>query len=111
MTAVGLPAGGTGLGKVAARGAVTACGTVLALILLFAAVGGQSPSAPAGTSGGVNTAAIPAAYVPWVLAAGSMCTAISPAVIAAQDQVESGWNQRVRPAPAWPPAKTHPHRL
>lgn len=45
---------------------------------------------PAGS--GVNTTQIPAAYVRWVLAAGSICPAITPAVIAAQDQAESGWN-------------------
>ncbi|HXL95701.1 MAG TPA: bifunctional lytic transglycosylase/C40 family peptidase [Streptosporangiaceae bacterium] len=96
MTAVGLHGGGTGIGRVVVRGGVAACGAVLALILLFAAVGGQAPSSP--SSGAVNTADIPAAYVPWVLAAGSLCAAISPAVIAAQDQVESGWNPDARNA-------------
>src|SRR6202453_1493041 len=96
MTAVGLHGGGTGIGRVVVRGGVAACGAVLALILLFAAVGGQAPSSP--SSGAVNTADIPAAYVPWVLAAGSLCAAITPAIIAAQDQVESGWNPDARNA-------------
>ena len=64
---------------------------MLALILLFAAVGGQAAGHRL-RRGAVNTADIPAAYVPWVLAAGSLCATITPAVIAAQDQVESGWN-------------------
>jgi cell wall-associated NlpC family hydrolase len=34
--------------------------------------------------------------VPWVLRAGSLCAAIPPAIIAAQDQVESGWAPNVR---------------
>ena len=93
MTALNLPAGGYGAGRLAVRGGLAAATAILALILLFAAVGGQAPGAPAGGSGGaVNTSAIPAAYVPWVLAAGSLCAAITPAVIAAQDQAESDWN-------------------
>jgi len=69
-----------------------------AVVLLFAAAGGQAPSVSTSGGGAVNTADIPAAYVPWVLAAGSLCAAISPAVIAAQDQVESGWNPDARNA-------------
>jgi hypothetical protein len=99
MSAVGIPLGGQG-GRLAIRaGAVFGAG-VLALILLLAAVGGQAPTTTA-TGGGVNTADIPAAYMPWVLAAGSLCATITSAVIAAQDQVESGWNPRaVSPAGA-----------
>jgi cell wall-associated NlpC family hydrolase len=84
------------------RGLAVAGAGVFALILLFAAVGGQAPGGPGGRSGGaVNTSAIPAAYVPWVLAAGSLCAAISPAVVAAQDQAESDWGpRRVSPAGA-----------
>jgi cell wall-associated NlpC family hydrolase len=79
--------------RAASRLALGFAGGVLALVLLFAAVGG-SPVVVGG-GGAVNTGEIPAAYVPWVLAAGSLCAAITPAVIAAQDQVESGWNPRI----------------
>jgi cell wall-associated NlpC family hydrolase len=49
----------------------------------------------------LNTSAVPSQYLTWVLRAGSMCTAITPAIIAAQDQTESGWNPRaVSPAGA-----------
>jgi cell wall-associated NlpC family hydrolase len=96
MTTLGLPAGGYGAGRIAVGGGAAVAGAVLALILLFAAVGGQAPTVS--SSGTVNTADIPAAYVPWVLAAGSLCASISPAVIAAQDQVESGWNPSARNA-------------
>ncbi len=95
MTALNLPAGGYGAGRLAVRGGLAAATAILALILLFAAVGGQAPGVPGGVAGGaVNTSAIPAVYVPWVLAAGSLCAAITPAVIAAQDQAESDWNPR-----------------
>ena len=40
----------------------------------------------------LNTSAVPHQYLTWVLRAGSMCTTITPAIISAQDQVESGWN-------------------
>jgi soluble lytic murein transglycosylase-like protein len=65
-------------------------GGILGLLLLVAALSQQSATVASG--GVLNTSAIPAQYVPWVLRAGSLCAAISPAIIAAQDQVESGWN-------------------
>jgi hypothetical protein len=96
MTAPAAPFAGQAPWRVASWVAAGFAGGVLALVLLFAAAGGQAPGTPAGGSGGaVNTAEIPAAYVPWVLAAGSICTAITPAIIAAQDQAESGWNPRI----------------
>jgi Transglycosylase SLT domain/NlpC/P60 family/Type IV secretory system Conjugative DNA transfer len=67
------------------------CGTVCWLVLLFTVVG-QPSSSP---SESVNTSQVPAAYLPWVLSAGALCGVITPAVIAAQDQVESDWNPRV----------------
>jgi hypothetical protein len=101
MSAQTVPLGGQA-GRAAAVVLLAFAGGVLALILLFAAVGGQAPvTTTMPGSGGVNAADIPAAYVKWVLAAGSVCTAISPAVIAAQDQVESDWNpDAVSPAGA-----------
>src|ERR1700734_3439768 len=90
MTTVSVPLGGHA-GRVALSAALAFGAGVLALILLVSVVGGQQPvTAPGGE--GVNTADIPAAYVSWVLAAGSVCATITPAVIAAQDQVESDWD-------------------
>jgi hypothetical protein len=85
--------------RLVAAGLAVFAGGILGLLLLVAALGQQSvTTAPDGT---LNTAAIPAQYVPWVLQAGSMCAAIPPAIIAAQDQVESGWNPRaISPAGA-----------
>lgn len=94
MNAQTLPLGGHA-SQLAVRAALAAAAAILALVLLFAVAGGQGSVPPAG-GGAVNTTAIPAAYVPWVRAAGSMCAAISPAVIAAQDQVESNWNPDIR---------------
>jgi len=68
---------------------IAACSAVCSLVLLFTMVG--QPSSP---SDSVNTSVVPAAYLPWVLSAGSLCATITPAVIAAQDQVESDWNPR-----------------
>ena len=53
----------------------------LALLLLFASVS-PSPPVTSAAGGAVNTSAIPAAYVPWVLQAGSLCAEITPAIIA-----------------------------
>jgi cell wall-associated NlpC family hydrolase len=80
-------------GRVAGQAILAFAAGVLALILLVAVTSGQPPVAVPRYAG-VDTADIPAAYVPWVLAAGSICAAITPAIIAAQDQVESDWNPR-----------------
>jgi cell wall-associated NlpC family hydrolase len=98
MTAFAPARPGSGSRVILAAGLAVG-GAICSLILLFTVVG--QPAAPAGTTGTVNTSAVPAAYLPWVLSAGSLCATITPAVIAAQDQVESDWNPRaVSPAGA-----------
>lgn len=72
---------------------IAAALTALLLLLLFD-VGLSSQNSPAPQGSGLNSSAVPAAYLPWVLRAGSLCAAIPPAVIAAQDDTESGWNPR-----------------
>lgn len=69
----------------------------LGLVLLLVVV--MAPPPPAATSsatgligGPVRAGSVPAVYAQWVQAAGSICPAISPALIAAQIQEESGWN-------------------
>lgn len=60
-----------------------------------AAVGGAlRPDAP-----------IPAAYVSWVIRAGSLCPEVTPAAIAAQIDLESGWNPRAYADSGEVPAK------
>ncbi|UGQ12293.1 NlpC/P60 family protein [Yinghuangia sp. ASG 101] len=46
--------------------------------------------------GGLNKSAMPAhaqSYAPYVEAAGSMCPEVTPAIVAAQIEAESGWNK------------------
>jgi len=47
---------------------------------------------PATPGGALDPSKIPAQYVPFVQAAGAKCPAVTPAAIAAQLEVESGWN-------------------
>jgi cell wall-associated NlpC family hydrolase len=82
-----LPSGRTATGVLAGL-----FGLVLALLLLFAVAAQQAALTPSGD--GLNTAKIPAAYVAWVIRAGSMCAAITSMIIAGQAQTESGWNAR-----------------
>lgn len=65
---------------------VFAVGLVL-LGSLFGGGGGEEAQATE-----LNTDGIKAEYRPWVIKAGSMCKEITPPVIAAQIQQESGWN-------------------
>ncbi|MFG2405352.1 peptidoglycan DD-metalloendopeptidase family protein [Streptomyces brevispora] len=52
-------------------------------------------------SGELNTGAVPAIYLQWVLKAGAMCDEIPAPLIAAQIEQESGWNPNaVSPAGA-----------
>jgi len=102
MTAdIGGFAGAGGLqhtGRLAAGLVAALTAGILALLLLFASVSPPPSPATSAAGGAVNTSAVPAAYVPWVLEAGSLCTVITPAIIAAQDQVESAWNPDARNA-------------
>lgn len=81
--------------------AAAAVATVLALILallflipLSLAYKGLGPAvitAPA-TVPALRPAAVPSQYLPWVERAGEECPQITPPVIAAQIEEESGWN-------------------
>jgi cell wall-associated NlpC family hydrolase len=92
MTTATLRTSATSVGKLAAAVFMTLTGGILALLLLVAALT-PAPSTTT-TDGALDTANIPAQYIPWVIKAGSLCAAIPPAIIAAQDQTESGWNPR-----------------
>ncbi|MCG7524558.1 peptidoglycan DD-metalloendopeptidase family protein [Streptomyces sp. OfavH-34-F] len=61
------------------------------LLLPVIVFGGGSPPEEA-VSGELNTDAVPALYLPWVLKAGAMCDEIPAALIAAQIEQESGWD-------------------
>ena len=69
------------------------------LVAAFTVLPGQSPAAAAAGLGVSD--AVPAAYRSWVLKAGAICPEVSPALIAAQIDAESGWNPNaVSPAGA-----------
>lgn len=80
-------------------------GGIAAVVLVGATVVGAGV-ALSGTSqddpdaGGLSSA-VPAEYQPWIERAGSMCPEISPALVAAQIDAESGWRpDAVSPAGA-----------
>ena len=72
-------------------------GGVLSLLIGIAALAG-STAAQATTDplagGQLNTNAVPAQYVQFVLRAGQQCADVSSPLIAAQLEAESGWNPR-----------------
>lgn len=74
---------------------------MLTLVVILVTEAGQNPAA-AGVGFGTGLSdKVPAAYRQWVLRAGSLCPAFPPAVIAAQIDAESGWNEKaVSPAGA-----------
>ena len=81
--------------------------SLLSLVLGITVVGGAASSSPpdpgaALLAGPLVPEAVPdPALLPWVTKAGSLCPAITPALIAAQIQVESAWNaQDLSPAGA-----------
>ncbi|TWE07366.1 NlpC/P60 family protein [Rudaeicoccus suwonensis] len=81
-----------GSSKVMASGV----GALLALPILVVAATSGKPPVVSPISGGLRN--VPAQYVALVEKAGSMCSQISPPVIAAQIDVESGWNPDARSA-------------
>lgn len=85
LTRAGVPLPSTG-GWTTAAGAVTA-----------AAPGTAHAQAPTGCSAaavGLKSEAVPAAFAPWVMKAGTVCATVPAAIIAAQIETESGWNPR-----------------
>ena len=68
----------------------------------------QAVAATWGLGGGINQA-VPEAFAPWVLKAGSLCPEFPPAIIAAQIDAESSWNvNAVSSAGAQGPAQFMP---
>jgi len=73
---------------------------MVAMFVLFAAAMGSNPP-PKFDAGQLLPGSVPPEYEAWVIKAGSMCAEVSPPLIAAQIEVESGWNpQAVSPAGA-----------
>lgn len=75
-----------------------AAAPVLIAALIVGSVGTDEKPALADE---LNSAAVPAAHLPWVLKAGGLCPQITAPLIAAQIEQESGWNpEAVSPAGA-----------
>lgn len=78
-----------------------AAGTVLAPIAVLLALMLGSGGPPVFDAGALRPGSVPPEYEAWVIKAGSMCPEVSPSLIAAQIEVESGWNPNaVSPAGA-----------
>ncbi|WP_420079904.1 peptidoglycan DD-metalloendopeptidase family protein [Streptomyces sp. JL4002] len=76
---------------------------VMMPFVMFVGVSGSGadPNMDVVAGGALNPKNVPAQYLPWVLKAGSMCPQITPPVIAAQIEAESGWiNGRTSPVGA-----------
>ena len=73
-------------------------------VMFFAAASYQQPDDDTGgysSQAGLKTGVVPPEFEPWVIKAGKRCKGISAPVIAAQIEVESGWNPNaVSPAGA-----------
>ncbi len=69
-------------------GAVLAA--LVGAVILFAGLG--EPAASIGAGGRLRPGTVPAAYEALVIAAGRTCPEITPVVLAAQIDAESGWN-------------------
>ncbi|MFJ8017568.1 peptidoglycan DD-metalloendopeptidase family protein [Streptomyces sp. NPDC096339] len=69
-----------------------AVAAVMMPFVLFVGVsGGGADTGLVAGGGALNPKHVPPEYVTWVLKAGSMCPQITPPVIAAQIEAESGW--------------------
>jgi len=66
--------------------------SLLALVVLLSAAGTNPAAAAGGVGGGLAPGAVPAAYAPWVAKAAGSCPVLTPSLVAAQLQVESGWD-------------------
>lgn len=84
-----------------APAALLAAGCTALVLIATAITGGsidEQDDAPGGGPGGLglNVEAVPAAYRDWILQAGKTCADVSPALIAAQIEAESGWNPKAQ---------------
>jgi len=66
---------------------------LLALVILLSSASSTPANASGGgVGGGLAAGAVPAADVPWVSKAAATCPVLTPSLVAAQTQTESGWN-------------------
>jgi len=83
-------------------GALVGAGAAMTAFVVVLGGGPANSSAASGTGLTLNPSAVPdASYVPWLNEAGALCPAVSPPLLAAQIQQESGWDPNdVSPAGA-----------
>lgn len=79
------------LAAVAAAGVMLLVPVAIVSMTMFILTGAQSQQ---NSSPGGGVTGVPAEYVDAVIRAGSICAEITPALIAAQIEAESGWNPR-----------------
>ena len=77
------------------------------IVVFFVAASYNAPTEEDSSGGysqaGLKTGTVPPEFEPWVIKAGKRCPEISAPVIAAQIEVESGWDpEAVSPAGAGP---------
>jgi hypothetical protein len=77
-------------GKFAAAATAALVGFVLLIAMVVATE--QDQNGAVGASGTLNTASVPAQFAPWLQRAGALCPQVSPALLAAQPQQESGFS-------------------
>lgn len=65
---------------------------VFVVVIIGTAYNGPDDESGDYAQAGLKTGTVPPEYEPWVIKAGKMCPEISAPVIAAQIEVESGWN-------------------
>ena len=79
--------------------AATAAVVLVPLLILMFMLGDDTPADL--SQGSLATGTVPPEFEAWVIKAGSLCPEVSPPLIAAQIEQESGWNpQAVSPAGA-----------
>lgn len=97
------------LGALVALVAVLVLAPSLAIGGLVLLASDPPAAAAAAPPGGYSSASVPERYQAWVLKAGAVCPVIGPAVIAAQIDTESGWDEHARsPVGAQGPAQFMP---
>jgi cell wall-associated NlpC family hydrolase len=83
-----------GIGPVAVAAGLLVAVPVVVVVVLGGGVSTPAVAAVGGLGRGLRSGTVPAQYVALVLAAGAMCAAAPPSIIAAQIEQESGWNPR-----------------
>jgi cell wall-associated NlpC family hydrolase len=77
-------------GKIALASGAAFVAIVLAIVVVLGVAGGPGPAA------GLRSGSVPRGYETWINLAGQTCPQVSPPLIAAQLEAESGWRSTAR---------------